>query len=241
MYNTYNSNVESGLGGGEFEAFSEKSVRMAFIRKVYGIVCCQLIVTMAFVVGFSSSDGARLWADKHDWLVWVALGGALVSLISLACCGLHRTFPTNMICLGIFTLAESLILGLTSARKSGDIVLYAVIVTTVIVIALTLFAFQTKIDFTLYSGIMFVVLLVFVIFGFIMLYFPGRKMVIVYSGLGTLIFSCYLVIDTQMIVGGNHKVQFSPEDYVLAAITIYTDIINIFVYVLQFLDMLSRD
>ncbi|XP_053208758.1 protein lifeguard 1-like [Panonychus citri] len=241
MYNSYGGG-EAGLSGeGPFDAFSEKSVRLAFIRKVYGIVCCQLIVTMAFVVSFSASEGAKAFVAQNIWLSFVALGGALISLITLACCGVHRTYPANIVCLGIFTLCESFMLGIISASKSGPIVMYAVIVTTVIVIGLTLFAFQTKIDFTMYSGIMFVVLMVFMLFGFIAMFFPGRIITLIYSGVGTLIFSIYLVIDTQMIVGGSHKQQFSPEDYILAAITIYTDIINIFIYVLQLLDMLSRD
>ena len=42
-----------------------------------------------------------------------------------------------------------------------------------------------------------------------------------------------------MIVGGTHKVQMSPEEYVFAALTLYLDIINIFLYILQILQSLS--
>lgn len=242
MYNSYASGGETGMAGmGQFDAFSEKSIRLAFIRKVYGIVFCQLLVTMAFIVGFSASEGGKAWMMQNSWIGFVALAGVLVSMITLACCGVHRTFPANLVCLGIFTICESLSLSVITVFKSGTIVMYAVIVTTVIVAALTLFAFQSKIDFTVYSGIMFVVLMVFMLFGFIAIFFKGKIITLIYSALGTLIFSCYLVIDTQMIVGGNHRNQFSPEDYILAAITIYTDIINIFIYVLQLLDMLSKD
>lgn len=55
----------------------------------------------------------------------------------------------------------------------------------------------------------------------------------VYAAVGALIFSIYLVIDTQMIVGGSHRQQFSPEEYIFGAITLYTDIINIFMFILQ--------
>lgn len=51
----------------------------------------------------------------------------------------------------------------------------------------------------------------------------------------------YLVIDTQMIVGGSHKLQVSQEEYVFAALTIYLDIINIFLYILQILQNVSSD
>jgi len=42
-----------------------------------------------------------------------------------------------------------------------------------------------------------------------------------------------LVVDTQMIVGGTHKVQISSEEYVFAALTLYLDVINIFLYILH--------
>ena len=42
-----------------------------------------------------------------------------------------------------------------------------------------------------------------------------------YAGAGCLIFSCYLVYDTQLIVGGEHKkYQFGLDDYVFAALNI---------------------
>lgn len=36
-----------------------------------------------------------------------------------------------------------------------------------------------------------------------------------------------------MIVGGSHKLQLSEEEYVFAAITLYVDVIQIFLFVLQ--------
>ena len=55
----------------------------------------------------------------------------------------------------------------------------------------------------------------------------------VYAGIGALLFSLYLVYDTQLIVGGTHrKHQFEIDDYAMAAICLYIDIIQIFMYIL---------
>ena len=53
----------------------------------------------------------------------------------------------------------------------------------------------------------------------------------VYGGAGALIFSLYLVYDTQMMMGGDHKYSISPEEYVFAGnnqqlLTIINNIIN---------------
>ena len=59
---------------------------------------------------------------------------------------------------------------------------------------------------------------------------------LLYSVLGVILFSVYLVFDTQMIMGGDNKrYQFDEDSYILAALVLYMDIINIFLYVLQIL------
>ncbi len=44
-----------------------------------------------------------------------------------------------------------------------------------------------------------------------------------------------------MIVGGSHKYQISQEEYVFAALTLYLDIIQIFVQLLSVLQSLSSE
>lgn len=55
-----------------------------------------------------------------------------------------------------------------------------------------------------------------------------------YCSLGVLVFGIYLVIDTQMIVGGK-RLEISMDDYVVGALILYLDIIQIFLYLLEIL------
>jgi len=43
----------------------------------------------------------------------------------------------------------------------------------------------------------------------------------------------YLVFDTQLMLGGKHKYSLSPEEYIFAALNLYLDIINMFLYILS--------
>ena len=71
----------------------------------------------------------------------------------MACCGnVRRKFPTNIIFLGIFTVAEGFMLGSICAFFEADAVLIAAGITCGVTLGLTLFAFQTKIDFTACGG-----------------------------------------------------------------------------------------
>ena len=54
-----------------------------------------------------------------------------------------------------------------------------------------------------------------------------------YGCIGALIFSLYIVYDTQLMMGGKHKYSLSPEEYIFAALNLYLDIINLFLYLLS--------
>ncbi len=43
----------------------------------------------------------------------------------------------------------------------------------------------------------------------------------------------YLVFDTQMMMGGKHKYALSPEEYIFAALNLYLDIVNLFIFILS--------
>ena len=87
------------------------------------------------------------------------------------------------------------------------LVMIAVGVTVGVVLGLTLFAFQTKWDFTGAAPYMMVALLCLLMFGLIGGIWLRRYWTfnIIYAILGTLLFSFYLVFDTQLIIGGKHR------------------------------------
>ena len=43
----------------------------------------------------------------------------------------------------------------------------------------------------------------------------------------------FLLVDTQMIMLGRHKYSYNPEDWAFAALSIYTDITSLFLYILM--------
>ncbi|XP_013144893.1 PREDICTED: protein lifeguard 1-like, partial [Papilio polytes] len=88
----------------------------------------------------------------------------------------------------------------------GTAVMMAVGITAAICLTLTLFAMQTKYDFTAMGGILLCATVVLLLFGLIAMFLPGNRIVtLVYASLGALLFSVYLVYDTQLMMGGTHK------------------------------------
>lgn len=234
----YSSNenivADEEFGSSQTFSFSEKSVRLGFIRKVYGILVCQLTVTFSFITIFLYVEPVRKFSHENLWPWVTAFVVTFVCLIALACCpDVRRKFPTNMIFLGIFTLCESFLLGSVASCYQADEVLIAVGITAAVVIGLTIFAFQTKWDFTMCSGGLLVFLIILFLFGILAAIMHNRVLSIVYSSLGALVFSMYIVVDTQLMMGGQHQYALSPEEYIFAALNLYLDIVNLFLFILS--------
>lgn len=241
MYqSTDNPDLEGGYHTGKemISGISSVNVRHGFIRKVYSILFIQLSITVAIAAPFVLLDSnvVQPFIAANLWLVWLSLALSLISMFTFACFpSLMRKYPVNYIILLVFTATEGLFVGLISSQYKIESVVIAVGAVTLIALALTLFAFQTKIDFTGLGPYLLVGSLVLLIFGFVLIFFPGNSIAQrVYCGIGALVFSLYLVYNTQLIIGGNHrKHQFSVDDYAVAAICLYIDIIQLFIYMLS--------
>ncbi|XP_014248304.1 protein lifeguard 1-like [Cimex lectularius] len=221
--------------------FDDKMIRLGFIRKVYSILFLQLAVTLGFITLFTFHEGTKRFILANRGLSWVALIVLFVCLIAMSCCGdVRRKAPMNFILLGIFTLAQSFSLGCIVVVYSRDEVMLAVGICTAVTLALSIFAFQTKIDFTAMGSVLFVSVIILMIFGIVLMFWHGKIATIVYGCLGALIFSLYIIYDTQKMIGKNHKYAISPEEYIFAALSLYLDIINLFLYILTIIGA-SRD
>lgn len=237
--NQWGSNEPGGAG---FNAFSDKAVRMGFIRKVYGLLMVQLLITMGMISVFTFVHSVRLYARQNSWMYWVAFVVVMVVMIALVCCeGARRKAPTNYIFLGIFTVAEGFMLGSITAAFDAESVLIAVGICAGVTLALTLFAFQTKYDFTTCGGMLCAMLMVLFIAGIVVAIWPSKYAIIGYGVAGALIFSMYIVYDTQLMMGGKHKYSLDPEEYVFAALNLYLDIINLFLYILMIVGASKSD
>ena len=78
-----------------------------------------------------------------------------------------------------------------------------------------------------------------VFFGFfgasiLLVFFKCDMLRVLLNYAGALLFGVYVVLDTQMIVGGRRK-QFTIDDYILGALMLYIDIVQLFLYILSIL------
>ncbi|XP_068179104.1 protein lifeguard 1 [Antennarius striatus] len=219
--------------------FSDAVIRRAFIRKVYLTLMIQLLVTVGIICAFLYWETLREWTWDNYWFSYAMIGAAVVLILVLSCCdNLRRRVPLNFIALGLFTVVEGLMLGSVTVNFNAEAVLWAVGATALVSFALTLFAMQSKWDFTLLSGSLWVFGWTLLSFGLLAVILRSQYLYIAYACLGTLLFSLYLVFDTQLILGGKHrKHEVSPEEYIFAALNLYLDIVTLFLLLLQLIGL----
>lgn len=216
------------FGGSVSEATLD--IRMSFIRKVYSILTVQLLLTAALSSLSFFSKGYRHWIQSNSWMMWVSLIGAIGFM--LLTFWKRKSYPTNMIFLTGFTALEAYSISVVTSFFESRIVIEALILTLGIFIFLTIFACQSKYDFTSWIPYLAGALWILIIFGFMAAFFPhGSTTELVYGVVAALIFSGYILVDTQMVMRHYHV-----EEEIAASISLYLDILNLFLAILRILN-----
>ncbi|KAM9851046.1 protein lifeguard 3 [Aulostomus maculatus] len=227
---------------GEMEGFlssqwESTSVRHAFIRKVYLILAAQLTVTFSVVAVFTFVDPVRLFVIKYPGIYWASLVVYFMVYCILICCKEpRRRFPWNLVLLGIFTVALSYMTGTISSYYETKAVFLAMGITALVCVTVTIFCFQTKVDFTSCGGFLSIAAILFLIIGVVTAvvlsfqYVPWLHML--YAAIGAIIYTLFLVYNTQLLIG-NRELAISPEEYIYGALSLYIDIVHIFLFILQ--------
>lgn len=223
-------NIPDDFKFGGMVAEATIDIRMAFVRKVYAILSVQLIATAILSSVSFFSDSYKSWIQTNQWMMWISLFGALGFM------GLtywkRKSYPTNLLFLAGFTGLEAYSISVIVSFYQSKIVLQAVLLTAGIFVALTLFACQTKYDFTSWMPYLFGGLWALILVGFMAAFFPyNSKVELAYSVIAALIFSGYILVDTQLIMRHYHV-----EEEIAAAISLYLDIINLFLAILRILN-----
>lgn len=250
MYDALRSDDAEDLEAGLLDVFVDVDARHVFARKVFSLLSLQLSLTFAIVCIFRFYDPVRSYVDVNDpnahaWPIWLACFASFGTLIALSCFrSVARAYPTNYAFLTVFTLAEGVLLGTVCAAYDASAIVAAVGVTVFLTAALVVFASQTTYDFTSYGPYLFVALVCSLLFSSLLMLFPYFRTEEAQTGwafLGVVLFSFYVVYDVQLILGGKSaSFQFDENDHVLATLSVYLDVVNLFLRILRIIDSFKR-
>jgi len=233
----------------------DRSIKMAFVRKVYAILATQLALTVAIVAGFIYEsfvvvNGVPDPKQPTEFGVWVSgsywvFGMLFVPAIGILCFlfTLKNRYPHNYLLLFAFTVLESATLGwvcqLYYSIGYGSEILLAFGITLAIFCALTLFTMQSRIDWSFLGPAIFCMLFILIFWSMFTFWFTPLNAFVprqLISLFGAIVFSLFIIYDTNQIM--KHS---GVDEYIIAAIELYLDVINLFQYLLLLLTSGGRD
>jgi modulator of FtsH protease len=146
-----------------------------------------------------------------------------------------RNSPMGLVTVFGFTGLMGFALGptLTHYLKmpgGGMLVAMAAGLTAAIFIGLSLYVLVTGKDFSFMGGMLFTALLALVLAGFIGLFFHAPVMQLALAVISVIVFSGYVLYDTSTIIHGGET------NYIVATVSLYLDILNLFVNLLRILN-----
>lgn len=221
--------IEEDFEYGSNVASSHIYIRLGFLRKVYGILSVQLLTTTLVAVLFISSDTIKGFVHTNSWMVLTSI---ILNFILIFALMIKRNeTPTNYILLALFTLTESYAVGVIVTFYDVNTVIQAFAMTCAVTMGLTFYTLQSKRDFSSWGAGLFAVLWVLIIAGFLQIFLHSKLLELAIAAGGAILFSLFIIFDTHMMM---HKL--SAEEYIMAAINLYLDIINLFLHILRFLN-----
>lgn len=216
----------------EYTRGRESSVAL-FIKQTYQLFAASLLAASAGAyLGIGMAQTIRSWYWGLVILEFVFLFGLYAA---------KRKPGINMALLFGFTFISGLTLvpllsSVLGLKNGASIVANAFILTTVAFGGLSVFAMNTKRDFSAMGKMLFITLIVVVVAGLINIFFHSPILQLAIASISSILFSAFILYDTQNIIRGAYETPIE------GAIALYLDFLNLFISLLQILGIFgSRD
>ncbi len=202
--------------------------RATLVRRTYLLVLAGVLVTMGGVAFTLTQPALMAAVARHPFLAFLATFAPL-----MAAQAFRDRFPANIGLTLLFTFAEGVFLApylYMLQRTQPGVIGQAALLTGSTFAVLTGYAWVSRRDFSAWGG--FLTVGVWVLLGTMLLnyFFQNAGAQLWIAAVGTLIFSGLLVFDTWRL-----KNVYGPDDYVPAAVNIYLDLLNLFLFLLRLL------
>ncbi|OQR78944.1 hypothetical protein BIW11_06072 [Tropilaelaps mercedesae] len=211
------------------EGFSDQKIRNSFVIKVLSLLTSMLLMTTTVVAVVTVSSNTQTFLLDNWWISSVAMVTLLCVSIALACSmQLRQSFPVNYILLSVMTFSQAMLLSYIVSAFQTPSVLISVAITCLGTATVAVLAMSSHWDLTHFGIHLIVALLTLVLVELLLFAFTPslRGVDRLVGGVAALLFSIYIAVDIQLLLGGQHFLLYH-EDYIGAVITLHLDLVNV--------------
>ena len=209
--------------------------RATLVRRTYGLVFVSVLVTMLGSAFAFTQPRLMQAVAVHPFIAMIAIFVPLYMAQRNA-----RVFPKNVLLTLLFTFVEGVFIApfLAYAEQAAPgTVSQAALLTFAAFGGLSLYATLSRRDFSAWGSFFIIGLIVLVVAMVINMFVASAAASLWISAVGVLVFAGLLVFDTWRLLRSG---TFGQDDYVIAAVQIYLDLLNMFLFILSLLGNRSR-
>ncbi|MGB6327519.1 MAG: Bax inhibitor-1/YccA family protein [Halarcobacter sp.] len=211
---------------------SSRTQLMSFLKATYQLFAGSLLAATA---------GAYIGLDMVSTIASWYWGLVIFEFILLfALFAVKKKPGINLAVLFGFTFVSGLTItpllsSILSMPAGASIVAQAFLMTSVAFGGISMFAMTTKRDFSGMGKMLFIALIILIVGSISNIFFQSSLLQLGVAGVGALLFSAFILYDTQQIIKGGFETPIE------AAIALYLDFFNLFISLLQILGILNSD
>jgi len=209
--------------------------RATLVRRTYGLVFVSVLVTMLGSAFAFTQRRLMQAVAVHPFIAMIAIFVPLYMAQRNA-----RVFPKNVLLTLLFTFVEGVFIApfLAYAEQAAPgTVSQAALLTFAAFGGLSLYATLSRRDFSAWGSFFIIGLIVLFVAMVINMFVASAAASLWISAVGVLVFAGLLVFDTWRLLRSG---TFGQDDYVIAAVQIYLDLLNMFLFILSLLGNRSR-
>ncbi|NVJ52177.1 MAG: Bax inhibitor-1/YccA family protein [Campylobacteraceae bacterium] len=211
---------------------SSRAELMSFLKATYQLFAGSLLAATA---------GAYIGLDMVSTIASWYWGLVILEFILLFGLFAVKNKPgINLAVLFGFTFISGLTItpllsNILMMPSGASIVAQAFLMTSVAFGGISMFAMTTKRDFSSMGKMLFIALIILIVGSISNIFFQSPLLQLGIAGVGALLFSAFILYDTQQIIKGGFETPIE------AAIALYLDFFNLFVSLLQIFGILNSD
>lgn len=221
----------SPYAGNVVDSLPSSSSMGQYMVKVYGLLAITLLVSAGSAV-WGMGEGLPIFVG-HPILMAIAMFGTLFLLMAV-----QRVPVVNMLVMFFFSGLMGASLGpmlAQAVRLPGGQTMVAdsLLMTTAIFFSLSLYALISKKSFSFLGSFLFTGLIIVVVLSLVQIFWHPLILQALVAGMGALVFSGLILFDTARIMQSAEG-EFTP---VMAVVTLYLDILNLFISLLRIFEL----
>ena len=239
--NYQNDNLDKNIQNSQTLLMTDivKDIRNKFILKVFGILLFLFLFTFGLIF-LCQIDIIKNYLVDHPFLCLILIGGSAlilcVSFIIMICKPiLMKEAPQNYIFLILNAIAMTILLICFTIFFKFEYILADVVLVIAICLGIFIISCFKRIDLKYIFIFLIVTIFLGLAYGILLLFYRNYYLDFLYCLIGAFIFSLFLIYDTQRLYYPNNSgyYEYDIDDYIWAALTLYFDILRLFVEILK--------